>query len=87
MTVEVADMDAHVQRLVSIAKLKTVLEVHTTEEQYSVVHFFCRQKDSVQWIFIKKCFLFMVGSVCHVKQLTTGLRNSLKDISKVADVA
>jgi hypothetical protein len=30
------------------------------------------QKDLVQRIFIKKCFLFMMGSVCHVKCFTTG---------------
>jgi hypothetical protein len=26
----------------------------------------------MQRIFIKKCFLFTVGSVCHVKRFTTG---------------
>jgi hypothetical protein len=44
---------------------------YTTEEQRSVVRF-CGQNDSMQRIFIKKCFLFMVGSVCHVKGFTTG---------------
>jgi hypothetical protein len=38
-------------------------------------------------IFIKKCFLFMVGNVCHVKLFTTGSRNSLKDIQKSQQVA
>jgi hypothetical protein len=33
-------------------------------------------------IFINKCFLFMVGSVCHVKWFATGLINSLKDVQK-----
>jgi hypothetical protein len=33
----------------------------------------------VQRIFIKKCFLSTVGSVCGVKRFTTGSRNSLKD--------
>jgi hypothetical protein len=33
--------------------------------------FFCEQKDSMQRIFIKKCFLFMLGSVCRVKRFTT----------------
>jgi hypothetical protein len=32
---------------------------------------FCGQKDSMERIFIKKCFMFMVGSVYHVKQFTT----------------
>jgi hypothetical protein len=31
----------HVQRLVSVVKLVTVLEVYTTEEQQSVVRFLC----------------------------------------------
>jgi hypothetical protein len=30
------------------------------------------QKDSVQGIFIKKRFLYRAGSVCRVKQFTTG---------------
>jgi hypothetical protein len=34
--------------------------------------FLCEQKDSMQRIFIKKCFLFTVGSVCRVKRFTTG---------------
>jgi hypothetical protein len=42
------------------------------------VSIFCWQKDSIQRIFLKKLFLFMVGSVCRVKGLTTGSRNSLK---------
>jgi hypothetical protein len=33
---------------------------------------FCGRKDSVQRIFIKKCLLFTVGSVCHVKRFITG---------------
>jgi hypothetical protein len=31
----------------------------------------CGQKNSLQRIFIKKCLLFMVGSVCCVKQQAT----------------
>jgi hypothetical protein len=37
MTVYVADEQAHVQRLVSVVKLATVLEGYTTEEQRPVV--------------------------------------------------
>jgi hypothetical protein len=48
--------------------------------------FFCGQKYSMQRIFIKKCFVFMVGSVCFVKQFTTGSRNS-QGHSKVTDDA
>jgi hypothetical protein len=35
-------------------------------------------------MFIKKYFLFTVGSVCRVKRFTVGWRNSLKDVRKVA---
>jgi hypothetical protein len=64
--------------------MATVLEecTITTEEQRSVVRFSCGQKDSMQRIPINKCFLFTVGSVCRVKQLITGSRNSLKDVRK-----
>jgi hypothetical protein len=34
-------------------------------------------------IFIKKYFLFMVGSVCRVKPFITGSRSSLKNIPKL----
>jgi hypothetical protein len=53
----------------------TVFEEFITEEQRSLMHFFCGQKDSMQRIFVKKCFLFMVGSVCRVKQFAAGSRN------------
>jgi hypothetical protein len=33
----------------------------------------------MQRIFIKKCFLFTMGSVCRAKGMATGSRNSLKD--------
>jgi hypothetical protein len=81
MTIWVADEHAHVQRLVSLVKMATVLEEYTTEEERSVV-LFCGQKDSIQRIFIKKCFLFTVGSACRVKRFTTGWRNSLEDVRK-----
>jgi hypothetical protein len=29
----------------------------------------------MQWLFINKCFLFTVESVCRVKRFTTGSRN------------
>jgi hypothetical protein len=47
--------------------MTTVLQVCTTEKQRSDVRFFCGQKDSMQRIFIKKCLLFTVRSVCRVK--------------------
>jgi hypothetical protein len=71
MTVWVTDAHAHVYRLVSVIKMATVLQECTTEEQRSVVCF-CWRKDSMQRIFIKKCFLFTVGSVCRVKRFTAG---------------
>jgi hypothetical protein len=40
MTVQAADTHAHVQRLVSVVKMATVLEVCTAEEQRSFVLFF-----------------------------------------------
>jgi hypothetical protein len=33
-------------------------------------------------IFMNKCFLFTVGSVCRVKLFTTGSRFPLKDVRK-----
>jgi hypothetical protein len=51
--------------------MAAVLEGCTTGEQRSIMHF-RGQKDSVQRIFIKKCSLFMVGSVCIVKRFTAG---------------
>jgi hypothetical protein len=82
MRVYVADEHAQVQKLVSVVKIATVLVEYTTEEQSFVVRFFCAQKDSIQRIFIKKHFLFTVGSVCPVKRFTTGSRNYTKDIQK-----
>jgi hypothetical protein len=40
------------------------------------------QNDLMRRIFIKKYFLFAMGSVCRVKRFTTGSRNSLKDVRK-----
>jgi hypothetical protein len=54
--------------------MATVFEECATEERSSVVRF-CGQKDTIQSIFIKKCFLFTVGSVCRVMRFTTGSRN------------
>jgi hypothetical protein len=54
--------------------MATVLEVYTTEEQRSVMRFY-GQKNSMQRIFIKKCFLFAVGSVYRVKRFGLGGRS------------
>jgi hypothetical protein len=71
----------HVQRLVSVVKMVPMLEVCATKEQHSVLW----AKGLIAKIYIKKCFLFMVGSVCHIKQFTTGSRNSLEGVSKVTN--
>jgi hypothetical protein len=65
----VSNAYAHVQRLVFGVKVVTVLEDSTTEEQRFLC-VFCGQKDSLQMIFVKKCFLFTGGSVCRVKRFT-----------------
>jgi hypothetical protein len=51
--------------------MAAVLEVCTTEVHRSVGRF-CGHKDSIQEIFIKKCFLFKVGSVCRGKRFHLG---------------
>jgi hypothetical protein len=60
---------AHVQMLVSVVKMVPMLEGCISEEQCFLVRF-CGQKDSMQRIFIKKCLLFTVGSVCRIKWFT-----------------
>jgi hypothetical protein len=55
----------------SVVKMATVLEDCTTKELRTVVRFYGR-KDSMQRIFIKKCFLFTMGSVHRVRRFTTG---------------
>jgi hypothetical protein len=64
----------HVQRLISIVKMATVLEEYLPKSSV-LLCVLCRQNESMQGIFIKKCFLFSVGSVCHLKRCITGLRN------------
>jgi hypothetical protein len=59
ITVWVREAHAHVQTLVLVVKLATMLEERPTEEQQ-----FLGQNNSMQRAFLKKCFLFTVGSVC-----------------------
>jgi hypothetical protein len=80
MTVEVADAHGQVQRLVSVAKMATVLEDYTTEEQHSVVRF-CGQKGLNAKDIYKEMFPVYSG-VCRIKRFTTGSKNSLKDVRK-----
>jgi hypothetical protein len=49
----------------------TVLECRLTKSRV-LLCVFCVQKDSVQRIFIKKCFLITVGRICRVKRFRTG---------------
>jgi hypothetical protein len=70
----------------ALIQMATVLEECNTEEQRYVVCLY-GQRDSMQRIFIKKCFPFMVGSVCRVKRFRTLSINSLKDVFKFADDA
>jgi hypothetical protein len=70
----------YVQRLVSVVKM-TMLKEYTTEEQRSVVHFLWSKGLSAKDVH-KEMFPVCGGSVCHVRQFTTGSRNSLKDVRK-----
>jgi hypothetical protein len=72
--VYVADAHAHIQRLVSVVKMVTVLEEYTAEEWRSAVRFY-GQKDSMQRILINKCFLFTMRSACRVKRFSSGSTN------------
>jgi hypothetical protein len=67
-------MWVEIRKLVSVGKIAAVC---------CAFFFFGGQKDSVQRIFIKKYFLFTVGSVCRVKRFTNGSRNSLKGVRKL----
>jgi hypothetical protein len=44
-------------------------ECNTEDQRFLVRFFFCRQKNTMQRICIKQCFLFTVGSVCRVKRV------------------
>jgi hypothetical protein len=52
--------------------MATVFQECTAEERRSVVRFLWGQEDSMQRIFIEKCFLFMLGSVGRVKRFHLG---------------
>jgi hypothetical protein len=70
--------------------MATVLEEYTTVEQPSLVPFFFGgQNNSMQRIFIKKCFLFTVGSVYHnwVEKFSQGRSKIADDARPGAEVA
>jgi hypothetical protein len=48
--------------------MATVIEDILPKSSVVLCVFFCGQKDSMQRIFIKKCFMFTVKSVCRIKR-------------------
>jgi hypothetical protein len=48
--------------------------------------FFCGQKDSLQRIFIKKCFLLIAGNFCRVKLFSFGGKRFADDEEVVTEV-
>jgi trehalose utilization protein len=61
--------------------MATVLEEYITEEQSSLVRILWAKGLNAR-ILVKKCFMFTVGSVCRVKWITAGSRNSLNDVRR-----
>jgi hypothetical protein len=61
--------------------MATVLESVLPKSSVLLCAFFVGKRTN-QRIFIKKYFLFTMGSVFRVKLFTTGSRNSLKDLRK-----
>jgi hypothetical protein len=79
-------MHAHVQMLVSVDKMTIMPEVYTTKEQHSevcVFFFFFWWAKGLNAKDIHKEMLPVYGGKCCMKQLTTRLRNSLKDVQKL----
>jgi hypothetical protein len=60
----------HLQRMVSVVKMVTVLQEYVTEEQRSVVRFLWAKGLNTK-IIIKKYFILILGSVCRVKRVST----------------
>jgi hypothetical protein len=71
MTVQVADVHAHIQTLVSVVKMATMPEGFTTEEQRSFVRFFVSKRTEFKRYILKKYFMFTVRSVCRLMRVTT----------------
>jgi hypothetical protein len=69
MTVYVADAHAHVQRLVSVVKMGTVLEEYTTEKQSSAVCFLWAKELNAKDIHKE---MFGMGTICRVKRFANG---------------
>jgi predicted DNA-binding protein YlxM (UPF0122 family) len=86
MTVYVADTHGQVERLVSVAKMATVLEECTTEEQCSVMRFYYVQKYSMQRIFINKYFSVYGGKYLSRKAAHNLVEKFSQGRSKAVDV-
>jgi hypothetical protein len=67
-------MHAHVQRLVLVVKMVTMLEECTNENQCSIVRFLWAKGLNAKDIH-KEMFLLMMGSVRHMKWFTTVVAN------------
>jgi hypothetical protein len=65
--------------------MATVLEDILPKSSVLLCGFFVDKNNSMQRIFIKKCFLFKAGSVCRVKRFTTESRN-VANFSLVTEV-
>jgi hypothetical protein len=82
MTVQVADAYAHVQMLVSVVKMATVLEEFINEEQRSVVRF-SRKKGLNAKDIHREIFPFYDGKCWSPKAVhIAGSGISLKDLRK-----
>jgi hypothetical protein len=86
MTAQVADAHAHVQRLVSVVKVATVLEEYTTEEQRSVVRFLWARGLNVNDIH-KQMFPVYGGKCLSLKAVHIWVDKFSQGRSKVADDA
>jgi hypothetical protein len=81
MIVYAADANAHVQRLVSVVKMATVLEDCTTEEQCSVVSFLWAKGLNAKDI--HKEMFAVIGGKCLSRK---AVHNWVADISLVTEV-
>jgi hypothetical protein len=86
MTDCIADAHVHVQMLVSVVKMATVLEEYTTEEQRSVVHFLWAKGPSVKDIH-KEMFPVYGGKCLLFKPVHNWVKKFSQGCSKVADDA
>jgi hypothetical protein len=83
MTVQGADMQVHVQRLVSIVKMTTVLEWCITEEQHSVVHFLWAKWLDAKYLH-KEIFPVYCGKCLSRKAVRKWVNKFSQGSSKVA---